>query len=143
MILSQYKIETLAWLPARFDDSLGGDETRSYAGKDGSPRSSLLTPVEDSGDGLQLGEPNRVAESFAGEQEQNLLLNIRSQQEQVHDLSDASPADVAQLRQLAVVDNPSGSNEALHADGECHEAGNSGNVARRGRDGPAFLSTLR
>ena len=47
--------------------------------------------------------PNRVAADHGTRQVKNLLLDIRSEKQQVHDLGDAGTADVRQGSQLRII----------------------------------------
>jgi len=94
-----------------------------------SPKAPLLIPGQGAGDRLQLGQPNRVATPAGWGQEQDLLLDIRGQNEQVHDLSNASSAHAAELGQLAVVGDTAGAYEVFHADSQGHQASDARNSA--------------
>src|SRR5437773_7068780 len=65
-----------------------GELTRMPLQESG-PQLSLLAPIRYSGDRLHVGQVNRIATVLGRGQEQNLLLNVRSQKQQVRDLRDA------------------------------------------------------
>ena len=69
-----------------------GGRVRSYH----SPTGTLLVPVEDAGDRLELAQLDEVAATHARGQEQDLFLNVGRQIEEIHDLRDARAADLAQ-----------------------------------------------
>jgi hypothetical protein len=75
----------------------------------------LLPPVEQGGQRLQLTQLNRVTTCVRGEQEQNRLLDIGSQQPQVQDLGNPRTRHVTQRRQGGVVGHGTGLNQLLQA----------------------------
>ncbi len=81
------------------------------------PQAPLLAPVEGCGDRLQPGQVNRVAAVLGRRQEQDLLLDVRGQMEQVHDLGYPRPGHVAQLGQLAVVRDATSLDRVVKPDG--------------------------
>src|SRR5262245_22701901 len=60
---------------------------------------------------------------FGHWQEENLLLNVRRQLQQVHDLADTSAADVPQAGHGSVRRQDALANEAVEFDGQGQEAG--------------------
>ena len=65
---------------------------------------------------------DRVAAPRRFRQEQELLLDVRGQKQQVHDLGDARPADVPQACQSRVVRGNALAHETVQFDGQGHEA---------------------
>ena len=69
----------------------------------GLPEPSLLLPLGFRHDAADVARRRGVPAFQPGRREQNLLLNVRRQEEQVHDLRDARPACVTQSRDLGLV----------------------------------------
>ena len=63
-------------------------------------------------------------------QEQQLFLDVRCQMVQIHDLRDAGLRDVSEAGQLGKVRNPALADEAVEADRQSHQAGDSGDASR-------------
>ena len=67
------------------------------------PESPLLAPVRFGGDGADHDLADRVAALGRARQEQNRLLNLRSELQQIHDLRDAGATHVAHAGQVGLV----------------------------------------
>ena len=67
------------------------------------PKAALLCPGWHQRDRLKVPQRDRVAASLARGQEEDLLLDVRRQHEQVHELAQAGTADMAQTSQGGIV----------------------------------------
>ncbi len=82
---------------------------------------------------MMLGD--RVVALDRARQEEDRLLDVRGEQEQVHDLRDPGAADHAQAGQVGVVLHFAGSDQPFEADRQSQQPGDSGYVARFNRFG--------
>jgi hypothetical protein len=71
-----------------------------------------------------------------GGQEEKVFLNIRSKVEQVENLADARPADLAQARQFRLMGNGTATKQSFQAQGQSHQPGQT-------RDASGTRSRLR
>ena len=62
-------------------------------------------------------------------QEEDLLLDIRGELQQVHNLRDSCSRDVAEAGEVGLVGNHALADEAVKADGQRHDAGDAGHAA--------------
>ena len=84
-------------------DSVSRRLSEQISPPDSLPHPPLLPPIGDGHDRPQLPLGDRIAARFDGRQEQNLLLEVLCQIQQIRDLSQASPRDVAQPGDLGLV----------------------------------------
>jgi len=69
--------------------------------------------------------------SASARQEQDGLLDVRREEQQVHDRGDPGAGDVGQAHQVGVVGDLALVHKVLHPDGQSHEAGDARHAAER------------
>src|ERR1039458_3040396 len=85
----------------------------------------LLVPVDPADDAPQVS----LIEALDEWQKQDLLLKVRSQIEQFHDLCHTGPCHPAEAGQFRIIANRSIPQQLLKPDGERHQPGDPGNRA--------------
>ena len=93
------------------------------------PLLPLLPPTEHRGDRPDCVLPYRVAPALDTRQEEKVLLDVRSQEVQVHDLRDPRPRHVAHAGQLRVVADVTPADEPVHPDRQRHQTRDAGDAA--------------
>ena len=86
-----------------------------------------------------MSHADRIAARLGWGQKEDFLLNVGSQEQQVHDLADACAADVAQAGQCGVVTDGAGADLRFELDGQGEKAGQARHSACR----EAWLATDR
>jgi len=106
-------------------------------GPQDAPGTTLFPPFGFGGDGANLPLLDRVSACFDRRQEQDLLLNVKGEIQEVHDLRHPRPRDVAQPRQVGVVAHLALRQQPLETNGQRHEPGDPGHTPKRdgGRSG--------
>lgn len=87
------------------------------------PQAPLLAPVGHQSDTLKLAQTNRIPALTEARQEQNCFLDDRSEQPQIHDLSDASPRYMRESGQLGVVRYIASLDQVFEPNRQCHQPG--------------------
>jgi len=94
------------------------------------PHLHLPVQVRLGHDAWELAFGDGVSAFDCSWQEEDLLLNLRGQVQQIHDLADARPADVAEPGEVRVAPNRALAQERIEADREGHQAGDARDAAR-------------
>src|SRR5262245_58611984 len=102
------------------------------------PVQSLLLPVENPRDRLELAQVDTVAAVHRLGQEQDVFLDVGGQVQKVHDLSDACPADVTQACQGGIVGDGALAHQLVQAVCQCQQAGHARHAS--GRYGGGFMN---
>src|SRR5688572_11118111 len=69
------------------------------------PQVPLHAPVKLGGNRLKFMQDDVVAAALHTRQKQNVFLDVGSQMQEIHDLADAGPSDVAQASEYGLVRN--------------------------------------
>jgi len=86
---------------------------------------SLLVPVDAADNGPQVS----LVETLSFGKEKDLLLNIRSEIQELHDLRDTGPRNPAESGQLGIIPKLFRSQHPIKPNGERQEPGDAGNGA--------------
>jgi hypothetical protein len=94
---------------------------------------SLAAPIPGATQGLKIRQVQAFSALVKGRQEEKLFLDVGSKVEQIENLADARPADLAQARQLRLMGNGPTTKQPFQAQGQGHESSQTRNASVTGR----------
>tara|TARA_Y100001933_G_scaffold264270_1_gene329134 strand:- start:54 stop:335 length:282 start_codon:yes stop_codon:yes gene_type:complete len=90
----------------------------------------LFAPVRVGNDASEISLRHRISPHLDRLHEQDLLLNVRGQVQQVHDLRHTRLRDLGEVSQLRLVRHNAVHDQLVESDGQSHELRDSGHPSR-------------
>ena len=114
----------------------------SYSDQEVLPHLPLLPPIENGRDGPDHDLTDGSSAALRAGQEEDILMDVRGQFEQVHDLRDSGTGDVTEPGDLGLVGNLPRLDQPVEADGQSHQTRDGSGWYRLSLRRRAFLDDL-